>query len=160
MPAIVESIEISWRPEDVFSYATDPSHFPQWQDNAVSAQRESGTALAVGSRAAVTRRVGPARLATTEVVTELSPPRTWTVRGVGAIPVAAIARGVIEPLDGGARCRVTIGFEFEAHGVGRLLLPLVIRPQVRKRLPRHARRLKEVLERGTGPARHSEGEAR
>jgi hypothetical protein len=29
MPAIVESIDISRRPEDVFSYATDFAHFPE-----------------------------------------------------------------------------------------------------------------------------------
>ena len=29
MAAIVESIEISRRPEDVFSYVTDPSHLPE-----------------------------------------------------------------------------------------------------------------------------------
>jgi hypothetical protein len=31
MAAIVDSIEISCRPEDIFSYATDFSHFPAWQ---------------------------------------------------------------------------------------------------------------------------------
>jgi hypothetical protein len=31
MPAIVERIEISRRPEDDFSYATDFVHFPEWQ---------------------------------------------------------------------------------------------------------------------------------
>ena len=36
MAAIVESIDISRRPEDVFSYVTDPSHFPEWQDSVVS----------------------------------------------------------------------------------------------------------------------------
>jgi hypothetical protein len=32
MDAIVNSIEISRRPEDVFSYATDFSHFPEYRD--------------------------------------------------------------------------------------------------------------------------------
>lgn len=31
MATIVESIEISRRPDDVFLYATDFSHFPEWQ---------------------------------------------------------------------------------------------------------------------------------
>ncbi len=31
MALIVESIEISRRPEDVFSYVTDPSRLPEWQ---------------------------------------------------------------------------------------------------------------------------------
>ena len=40
MATIVESIEISRRPEDVFVYATDFSHFPEWQGGVVSARRE------------------------------------------------------------------------------------------------------------------------
>ena len=149
MPAIVESIDISRRPEDVFSYVTDPSHFPEWQDSAVSARREGDAPLAVGSRAVVTRRVGRLKLPTTEEVTELNRPRTWAVRGVGGIPVTAIAKGTIERLDNGERSRLTIAIELEAHGIGRLLAPLVVRRQVRKQLPRNARKLKELLERGT-----------
>jgi uncharacterized protein YndB with AHSA1/START domain len=40
MTAIVESIEIARRPEDVFSYATDFSRFLQWQGSVVSVRRE------------------------------------------------------------------------------------------------------------------------
>jgi hypothetical protein len=81
MSAIVGSIEISRRPEDVFSYATDFSHFPEWQGSVVSARPERDAPLVVGSRALVTRRVGPRELLTTEEITELKPPRTWAVRG-------------------------------------------------------------------------------
>jgi hypothetical protein len=67
---------------------------------------------------------------------------------VGGLPVIAIAKGTIEPLDNGKRSRVTIGLEFEGHGIGRLLVPLVIRRQARRQLPRNEQQLKEVLERG------------
>jgi uncharacterized protein YndB with AHSA1/START domain len=145
MAAIVKSIEISRRPEDVFSYATDFSHFPEWQEGVVSARREGDGQLAVGSRAAVTRRVGPRRLRRTEEITALNPPRTWTVRGVGG-PFTAMVTGAIDPLDGGKRSRVTIALELEAHGIGRLLVPLV-RRQARRTLPRNELKLKELLER-------------
>jgi hypothetical protein len=36
MAAIVGSIEIARRPEDVFAYATDSSRFPEWQASVVS----------------------------------------------------------------------------------------------------------------------------
>lgn len=36
MAPIVRSIEIARRPEDVFSYATDFSRFPEWQEGVVS----------------------------------------------------------------------------------------------------------------------------
>jgi hypothetical protein len=145
MAVITESIEISRRPEEVFAYATDYSHFPQWQRRVVSARQEGDAPLAVGSRAAVTRRVGPRQLLTTEEVTELDPPRTWQVRGTGRIPVVAIATGMIESLDESQRSLITIALEFDGHGIGKLLAPL-IRYQSRKQLPKDGRRLKELLE--------------
>jgi hypothetical protein len=147
MAPIVESIEISRRPEDVFSYATDFSHFPEWQGGVESVRRESPAPLAVGSRAMVTRRLGRRRLPRTEEITELTPPWTWAVRGVGG-PLIAIAKGRIEPLEGGKRSRVTIALEFEGHGIGRLLVPLIVRRQARKQLPRNEEKLKQLLERG------------
>ena len=94
----------------------------------------------------MTRRVGPRQVRATEKITELIPPRTWEVRSFGGIPVTAIARGTIEPLDGGHRSRVTIMLEFEGHGIGKLLVPLVICRQARKQLPRNMAKLKEALE--------------
>jgi Polyketide cyclase / dehydrase and lipid transport len=147
MAAIAHSIEISRRPADVFSYATDYSHFPQWQRRVVSALQEGKGPVAVGTRAAVTRRVGPRQLLTTEEITELNPPRAWQVRGTGRIPVVAIAKGTIEPLGEGQRSLVTIALEFHGRGIGRLLAPL-IRYQSGKQLPKDGKQLKELLEHG------------
>jgi len=146
MAEIVESIEISRHPEEVFSYVTDFSRFPDWQGGVVSARREGDAPLAVGSRAVVTRRAGPRELARTEEITELRPPRTWAVRGVGG-PIIATARCTIDPLDQGERSLVTIALGFEGHGIGRLLVALILR-QARRQLPRNEQRLKEVLEAG------------
>jgi len=147
MAKIVASVEIARRPEDVFSYVADPSHHPEWVENVVSARPEGDTPLAVGSTVLVTRRVGPRKLPITEEMTELHPPRTWANRGVGGIPVIAIANGTVEPLDDGRRSRVTISCEFEGHGIGKLLVPLLAR-RLAKQLPRDQQKLKEVLERG------------
>jgi hypothetical protein len=46
---------------------------------------------------------------------------------------------------------VTIALEFAGHGIGRLLVPLVVRRQARRQLPRNAQKLKEVLERTPRP---------
>jgi uncharacterized protein YndB with AHSA1/START domain len=146
MAAIVTSIDISRPPKEVFSYVADPSHFPEWQESVVSARREDDAPLAVGSTAVMTRRVGRRELPTTEEMVEVSPPRTWAVRGVGRLPVSALAKGTIEPLDDGKRSRVTIALEFEAHGIGKLLVPLIVR-QARRQLPRNEQKLKELLER-------------
>jgi uncharacterized protein YndB with AHSA1/START domain len=146
MAAIVDSIEISRRPEDVFSYTTNPAFFPEWQESVVSVQPEDDAPLTVGSKTTVVRQVGPRKMSSIEEIAELTPPRTWAVRADGG-PLVAIAKGTIEPLDGGQRSRLTIAFEFEAHGIGKLLLPLVVRPQVRRQLPRNEQRLKDLLER-------------
>jgi uncharacterized protein YndB with AHSA1/START domain len=148
MAAIVGTIDISRRPEEVFRYVTDASHFPEWQESVASASREGDAPLAVGSRALVTRRVGPREFASTEEIVGLNPPRTWAVRGVGALPVIAIAKGTIEPLSDGERSRLTIALEFEGHGIGKLLVPLVVRPQARRQLPRNEQELKNRLEGG------------
>jgi hypothetical protein len=61
--------------------------------------------------------------------------------------VVATVDGLVEPLDNGERSRVTLRFELEGRGLGKLLVPLVVRPQVRRQLPRNEQKLKEVLER-------------
>jgi uncharacterized protein YndB with AHSA1/START domain len=148
MAVAAESIDISRSPHDVFWYATDFAQFPRWQGNVVSARQEGESALVTGSRAVVTRRVGPRRVRATETITELTPTETWEVRSSGGLPVTAIAKGRIESLDGGNRSRVTITLDFAGHGIGKLLIPLVIRWQARKQLPQNTAKLKEVLERG------------
>jgi carbon monoxide dehydrogenase subunit G len=145
--AIEESIEISRSPQDVFRYVTDFSHFQEWQGGVVSVLLEDDESAALGSKAIVTRRVGPRTVSGTEEITELTHPRTWTVRGVAG-PLVAVAKGVLEPLDEGTRSRLTIALDFEGRGVGKLLVPLVIRRQAKKQLPRNQQTLKKVLEMG------------
>jgi uncharacterized protein YndB with AHSA1/START domain len=147
MAAIVESIEISRRPEDVFSYMTDPAHFREWQESLVSASVEGGGTPDVGSRVIQTRKIGRGERTMTMEVTEHSPPTRFGFRGIDG-PIRAIGNGSIEPLDDGTRSRVTIELDFEGHGIGKLLVPLVVRRQVQKELPRNQQKLKERLEGG------------
>jgi uncharacterized protein YndB with AHSA1/START domain len=147
MQAIVGSTEIARSAEDVFAYATDFSHFPEWQGSVISVRPEGDAPPAVGTRAVITRRVGPREMTAPEEISALNPPRTWSVRAVGG-PVTATASGAIEPLGEPAASQVTISLEFKGHGIGRLLVPLVIRPQARKQLPTNLQKLKEVLEHG------------
>jgi hypothetical protein len=55
----------------------------------------------------------------------------------------------VEPLDGGAGSRVRIALDFEGHGVGVALVPL-IRRQYAKASAVSFRALAERLERGAG----------
>ena len=147
MAPIVSSVEIARPPEEVFPYVTDPSRLVEWQDSVVSSRSEEGGPPRVGSRAAVIRRIGRVERAMTFELTELSPPRSWAVRGVDG-PIRGIVNGAIEPLDESARSRVTIELDFEGHGIGKLLVPLVVRRQAQKEMPRNLQNLKQRLESG------------
>ena len=146
MAPIVVSVEISRRPEDVFAYVTDPSRLPEWQASAVKVQAD-GAPTQVGTRAVVTRQAGPREMDMAVEVDEFNPPRSWGVRGVDG-PVRGNVKGRIEPLDHGARSRVTINLEFEGHGIGRLLVPLIVRRQAQKEMPQNVQMLKQRLEEG------------
>jgi uncharacterized protein YndB with AHSA1/START domain len=147
MAPIIASAEISRSPEDVFAYVTDPSHLPEWQESVVSVKTDESAPTRSGSQAVITRRVGRREMKMTAEIADLDPPRSWRVRGVDG-PVRGNVRGTIEPLDDGARSRVTIELDFEGHGIGKLLVPLVVRRQAQKELPKNALRLKERLESG------------
>jgi hypothetical protein len=60
--------------------------------------------------------------------------------------VRAVGKGTVEPLENGARSRVTVELDFEGHGIGKLLVPLFVRRQAQKELPRNQQNLKERLE--------------
>ena len=138
MAAIVESIEIARPPEDVFPYVTDPSRLAEWQESVVSTRLEGGGPPAVGSRVTVTRRIGRSERTMTAELTELNPPRSWAVRGIDG-PIRGNVKGTIEPLDDGARSRVTIELDLEGHGIGKLLVPLVVPGRRRRSSPRTSR---------------------
>ena len=146
MAATVESIEISRRPEDVFTYVLEPLYYPQWDDSVVSAQREDPSPLTVGSKTTVLHRMGPWKVLTTEEVVEFNPPRQFTNRGVSG-PLAGVARCTIEPLNGGRRSLLTIALEIDARGPGKLLLPLA-RLRARRAIPKQLKKLKKILDGG------------
>jgi hypothetical protein len=81
-------------------------------------------------------------------LSELNPPNGWAVRGVDG-PIRGMVKGTVEPLENGERSRVTIRLDFEGHGIGKLLVPLVVRRQAASEMPRNLRKLKERLESGT-----------
>lgn len=148
MSRINASVDISRRPEDVYAYMTDPQHLPEWQDSAVKVQQKRGNPGTVGSQVTVTRRMGKKHYDMTMQVMELDPPRSWHVHGTDG-PVRGDVQGTIEPLDNGARSRVTLSLDFEGHGIGKVIAPLVVKPAARKEMPRDEQHLKSILETGT-----------
>ena len=145
MAPITESIDIARRPEDVFAYVTDPSHVPDWQDSVVSVSREGSGPVSDGTRVVVTRRVGRRDMRMTVELSDLDPPRSWSVRGVDG-PVRGMLRGTIDSLQDGQASRVTMVLDFEGHGIGKLLVPLVVRRQAASEMPKNQQKLKHLLE--------------
>jgi hypothetical protein len=144
MAPIVESIEISRSPEDVFAYINDFTRHGEWQESIVSVEVEGGGPIAVGTQLKETRRVPGGKQAITYAITEHDPPSALAFRGLNG-PVRPVGRVTVLPLDDGRRSRVTLELELNGHGLGKVLAPLA-RSQARKEVPASQRRLKERLE--------------
>jgi carbon monoxide dehydrogenase subunit G len=138
------SVEVERPAAEVFSYATDPSKFSEWQQGVVSGSMESKGEPAVGDRCRTTRRIGGSERPATSELVRLDPPRAWAVRGIDG-PVRAAVDVTVEPL-GDDRSRVTIAVDFTGHGIGKLLVPLLVRREARKEMPTNVARLKARLE--------------
>jgi uncharacterized protein YndB with AHSA1/START domain len=150
MAPTVSSIEIARPQEEVFSYVTDPSTFAEWQAGVVGGSMEGGESPGVGSKCRTTRRIGGTAREVCSEITKIDPPSSWAVQGIDG-PIRAIVGVTVEPLNGSAQSRVTIEVDFEGHGIGKLLVPLVVRRQARNEMPENCRRLKQRLE--TMPSR-------
>jgi uncharacterized protein YndB with AHSA1/START domain len=138
------SIDIDRPAEQVFAYATDPSQFHQWQQGVVSGGITEPGPATVESHCQMVRRISGADRASTSVVTELDPPTSWAVRGIDG-PIRALVDVTVQPLDA-TRSMVTIDVDFEGHGIGKVLVPLVVRRQAAKEMPGNLARLKMRLE--------------
>lgn len=142
--AITHSVEISRSPEDVFAYIGDLARHSEWQEQVAAVTVTPDGPTAVGTRSSETRRIGSREQVMTYEVTRLEPPRTFSFRGIDG-PIRAIGTATLEPLDNGTRSRVTLELDFEGHGFGKLMVPLV-KSQANKQVPKDQARLKERLE--------------
>lgn len=138
------SIEVDRPAQEVFDYATDPSTFHQWQQGVVSGSMQSRGEPVVGDRCLTTRRIGGAERPATSEVIERDPPRTWAVRGIDG-PIRAQIDVLVESLTD-QRSRLTIAVDFEGHGIGKVLVPLVVRRQARAEMPGNIAALKKRME--------------
>ena len=151
MAPIVSTIDIARPQQQVFAYVTDPSTFPEWQEGVVNGSIEGGKTPSVGSRCTMTRRIGGRERESISELTKLDPPTSWAVHGVNG-PIRAIVNVTVEPLDADTHSRVRIELDFEGHGIGKLLVPLVVRRQARAEMPANCARLKQQLESRASPA--------
>jgi uncharacterized protein YndB with AHSA1/START domain len=129
---------------EVFAYATDPAHFREWQQGVIDGHLDQPGPAQVGTKCLTTRRIGGANRAITSEITHIEPPRTWGVRGIDG-PIRATVDVTVEPPTE-TSSRLTIAVDFDGHGIGKLLVPLIIRRQAHKEMPANINALKRRVE--------------
>ncbi|HET7173057.1 MAG TPA: SRPBCC family protein [Nocardioidaceae bacterium] len=144
MPPITVSTEIDRPAEDVFAYATDPTRFAEWQEHVIDGHLDEPGNPRVGARCVTTRRIGFANRPSTAELTHIDPPKTWGVRGIDG-PIRATVDVIVEPLTA-VRSLLTIALDFDGHGIGKVLVPLVVRREAAKEMPANLATLKRRLE--------------
>jgi uncharacterized protein YndB with AHSA1/START domain len=140
---IVTTVEIDRPPEVVFAYVIDPRTFPAWQPAVLAGALDRE--VCVGAICTTTRKIGGGTREIHSRITEYDPPRRWADHGIDG-PIRGIVSVDVKPLTDGAHSRVTIVVDFEAHGIGKVLVPLVVRRQAAREMPSNATRLKAALE--------------
>lgn len=144
MASIVSQVEVAGSPEEVFAYVTDPARFSEWQQN-VTGGSMGGEVAAVGEICRTTRRIGGREREVSSKVTRMDPPRAWGVQGIDG-PIRASVDVTVEPIGDGQSSRITIDLDFTGHGIGKVLVPLLVRPQSRKEMQGNMARLKARLD--------------
>jgi uncharacterized protein YndB with AHSA1/START domain len=150
MAPVVTSAEIDRPAAEVFAYATDPARFSEWQKGVVDGHMDGlagGTGIpAVGAKCVTTRRIGGASRPSTSELVHIDPPRAWGVRGTDG-PIRAAVDVLVEPVTG-SRSRLTISVDFTGRGIGKILVPLMVRREARKEMPVNMTALKHRMEAG------------
>ena len=100
----------------------------------------------LGARCVTTRRVGGASRPSTSELVQIDPPRAWGVRGTDG-PIRAAVDVLVEPVTD-SRSRLTISVDFTGHGIGKILVPLMVRREARKEMPNNIAALKRPIEEG------------
>jgi hypothetical protein len=105
---------------------------------------EADGAPTVGTHCHTTRRIGRANRPSVSEVTHIDPPKSWGVRGIDG-PIRAIVNLTVEPLTLDTS-QLTISVDFTGHGIGKILVPLIVRREATKEMPTNLAALKQRLE--------------
>jgi uncharacterized protein YndB with AHSA1/START domain len=144
MPPIIATASVDRPAAEVFTYATDPARFHEWQAGVTEGHLDHPGPAKIGTKCLTTRRIGGASRAITSEVTHIDPPRAWGIRGIDG-PIRAIVDLTVEPLTG-STSQLTIAVDFEGYGVGKILVPLLVRRQAQKEMPTNVATLKRRIE--------------
>jgi hypothetical protein len=138
------TVDVDRPADEVFAYAIDPTRFHEWQNGVVAGRMDRSGMPEVGDHCVTTRRIGGAERPSTSEVVRIDPPRAWSVRGIDG-PIRASVDLTVEPL-AATRSRLTISVDFQGHGIGKVLVPLMVQRQAAKEMPTNVTTLKSRLE--------------
>jgi hypothetical protein len=138
------TVDVDRPADEVFAYAIDPTHFHEWQNGVIAGSMDRSGLPEVGDHCVTTRRIGGAERPSTSEIVRIDPPRAWSVRGIDG-PIRASVDLDVEPLTE-TRSRLTIRVDFEGHGIGKVLVPLMVQRQAAKEMPTNMTTLKSRLE--------------
>jgi uncharacterized protein YndB with AHSA1/START domain len=146
MPPIITTAEINRPAALVYAAATDPALFSQWQKGVEGGHLDApGDGIPpVGTKCMTTRRIGGASRPVTSEIAHIDPPKSWGVRGTDG-PIRATVDVLVEPVTD-SRSRLTISVDFTGHGIGKVLVPLMVRREARKEMPENMAALKRLIE--------------
>ena len=134
------SVVIDRPPEEVFAYATDPAHTPEWQSSALETTVDGP--VQAGAAGKELRKFLGRRMESTMRIEAFEPPRRFALQ-VTSGPVPFHVEQTVEPEGTGSLVSVTI--EGEPGGFFKLADPLVERA-VRRELEGNLATLKDILE--------------
>jgi uncharacterized protein YndB with AHSA1/START domain len=146
MAPIIATIEVARPAREAFAYVTDPSTMSDWQQGCLRGHMDAERTR-VGSRCTTVRKIGGREREVVTEITEYDPPHRWADRGISG-PIRAIVEVTVEPLADTSRSRVTIELDFAGQGIGKLLVPLLVRRQAASEMPENMTRLRQQLEAG------------
>src|SRR5689334_6923627 len=144
MAPTIASTVVDRPAEQVFAYATDPARFREWQQGVIDGHLDPPGPPQVGTKCVTTRRIGGGSRVATSEVTHVDAPRTWGVQGIDG-PIRATVDVTVEPVTE-TSSRLTIAVDFDGHGIGKLLVPLIVRRQAHKEMPANVEALRRRVE--------------
>ena len=124
-------------------YATDPTRFSQWQKGVVDGRIDHAGAPQVGARCLTTRRIGGANRPSTSRSPHQPTPHLGRPRNRRADP-----RHRRPHRRAAQRDTVTAHHlrRLRGHGIGKVLVPLLVRRQAQREMPSNLAMLKQRLE--------------
>ena len=105
---------------------------------------KSNGSTAVGDLCSRTRPIGGAERPSTSKLVRYQAPRAWSVQGIDG-PIRAKVDVDVEPTTSHSST-ITITVDFDGHGIGKLLVSLLVRRQASKEMPTNIERLKQQIE--------------